>query len=338
MLQNLEIQNYRLFQNLKIEDFARVNLIVGKNNVGKSSLLEALHLLLSQKSPMAALDFLETRENFSSKAPSPHRSEYELSTLYFGHGAVGTSPIRLYATGQSSMSLEIQRKPEANRADFIYGNGQSTQISLILQKDGTRVSSSNMKATSLTLPNSTYVTTKGFDYNFLAELWDKIELTPKEQAVINILQIIEPNLERISFPSSRASNSGIRLKLKGQDQPVPLTSMGDGIHRILMIAFTLVFSEDRYLLIDEIDTGLHYRTITDLWRLIFETAEKLNVQVFATTHSLDCIRSFAEAIALHKDKAVGAIFRLQRRGEAIQAVRYDGEQLMLAVDQDIEVR
>ncbi|MCB9430699.1 MAG: AAA family ATPase [Ardenticatenaceae bacterium] len=338
MLQNLEIQNYRLFQNLKIEDFARINLIVGKNNVGKSSLLEALHLLISQRSPMAALDFLESRENFSSRAPSPHRSEYELASLYFGHGAVSTPAICLHGTGEASISLEIKRNPGHRKADFIYGNGQTTQISLNLENDGIRIASGHLKAISHTLPNSTYVTTKGFDYNFLAELWDKIELTPQEQTVINVLQILEPRLERISFPSSRATNSGIRLKLKGQDQPMPLTSMGDGMHRILMIAFTLVFSKNRYLLIDEIDTGLHYRTITELWRLIFETAEKLNVQVFATTHSLDCIRSFAEAIALHENKDVGAIFRLQRRGDDIQAVRYDGERLILAVEQDIEVR
>lgn len=336
MLENLEIQNYRLFQNLKIEDFARVNLIVGKNNVGKSSLLEAIHLLVSQNSPMAALDFLESRENFSTRAPSPHRSHYELASLYFGHGLSDTPAITLKTISENPLSLEIDREGE-HGISFTYRNGQATSIRVESQ-DKSTIYSNHLKNSSRSLPGSTYITTKGFDYNFLAELWDKIELTPKEQMVINILQILEPRLERISFPSSRASNSGIRLKLKGQDQPVPLTSMGDGTHRILMIAFMLAFSEDRYLLIDEIDTGLHYRTITDLWRLIFQTAVKLNIQVFATTHSLDCIRSFAEAIALHEDKAVGAIFRLQRRGEAIQVVRYDGERLMLAVEQDIEVR
>ena len=97
-------------------------------------------------------------------------------------------------------------------------------------------------------------------------------------------------------------------------------------------------SENAYLLVDEIDTGLHYRTITDLWRLVFDTAERLNVQVFATTHSWDGVRSFSEALDLEEDKEIAALFRLERRGPQIVPVKYTAEELTFITEQDIEVR
>jgi AAA15 family ATPase/GTPase len=113
--------------------------------------------------------------------------------------------------------------------------------------------------------------------------------------------------------------------------------MGDGMHRILTIAAILADSEEGYLLVDEIDTGLHYRTITDMWRLVMETAVRLNVQVFATTHSWDCVRSFAEALDMQDDKEIGALFRLERRDEGeIAAVRYGAEDLSFIISQNIQ--
>jgi predicted ATP-dependent endonuclease of OLD family len=69
-----------------------------------------------------------------------------------------------------------------------------------------------------------------------------------------------------------------------------------------------------------------------------EVAQQLNVQVFATTHSWDCITAFAEAIAQSEDRSVGKLFRLSRRDENIRAVEYSSDELFIAVNQSIEVR
>jgi AAA15 family ATPase/GTPase len=49
MINYLYIKNYRIFKELRINKFAKVNLIIGKNNVGKTSLLEAIMLLTSKQ-------------------------------------------------------------------------------------------------------------------------------------------------------------------------------------------------------------------------------------------------------------------------------------------------
>ena len=114
--------------------------------------------------------------------------------------------------------------------------------------------------------------------------------------------------------------------------------MGEGIYRILTIAMYLVTAENKVLLVDEIETGLHYEAQTDMWRLILETAKELNVQVFATTHSWVCIAAFQEALSQVEDSSIGKLFRLDSKYGKLRAVEYDAEDLDVAVNKGIEVR
>jgi predicted ATPase len=187
-------------------------------------------------------------------------------------------------------------------------------------------------------PHYRYLTSYGLSFNQLATLWDKITLTPKEDSVINAMQILEPKVERISFTSRPTAAGGILVKLHGQTDPVPLGSLGDGTRRILTLAASEVMAENGVLLVDEIDTGLYYRTQADMWRLLIGTAQRLNVQVFATTHSSDCVRAFQEALSQTKDSSVGKLFRLSLRDEKIHPVSFTADELAIAIRQDIEVR
>jgi hypothetical protein len=182
------------------------------------------------------------------------------------------------------------------------------------------------------------VTTNTCGYNELARLWDNITLTPHEDKVVEALQILEPSVERISFASRQTFNSGALLKLKGEDGPVPLGSMGDGMRRVLAITASLVSAEDGTLLVDEIDTGLYHEILTDMWRLILETAVKRNAQVFATTHSWDCVKSFREALSTMPDDDVGLLIRLEPQDGHIQAISYSRDELTVAIEHGIEVR
>jgi energy-coupling factor transporter ATP-binding protein EcfA2 len=357
MLKKVRIQNYRLFEDFSIDNLARVNLIVGKNNVGKSSLLEALYLLVSQDSPEVLLSLLEARGEVSF-ADDDYRSRgYAIAHLFFGHKLENGASIVIQSRNLDPLGIRItfvkdieklllpspkeksrrRRSPTFLRVEYL---GTEIKVDLDLMGD-LLLDGFELKRLGILSPaqtNSNYITTKGFDYDFLAKLWDAITLTPKEDDVINMLQILEPDVERISFQSRKTSNSGILIRHAGQDSPVPLGSMGDGMHRVLAIATALANSENGYLFIDEIDTGLHYRTITDLWDLVFKTAERLKVQVFATTHSSDCIESFNKAVNIQQDRELGKLFRLERRGEKIETVKYDNKDLTIATRQEIEVR
>jgi len=69
--------------------------------------------------------------------------------------------------------------------------------------------------------------------------------------------------------------------------------MGDGVWRMLAMALALVRCRGGVLLIDEIDTGLHFTTLASMWEMILEASERFGVQVYATSHSQDCLLSLA---------------------------------------------
>lgn len=172
--------------------------------------------------------------------------------------------------------------------------------------------------------------------------FDEIVLTPEEDLLIESLRTIEPGIERIASVSADrqgwgASRGGIVVKCKGIEQRIPIGSMGDGIWRMLGLAVALVTAENGILLVDEIDTGLHYSVMADMWKLVKRTSERLNVQVFATTHSRDCYESLA-AISRESagDGSQVTIQRIER--DRPDAVVFTEQEIVIASERGLEVR
>jgi hypothetical protein len=152
-----------------------------------------------------------------------------------------------------------------------------------------------------------------------------------------------------------------KVRLKGIDSPVPLGSLGGGLVRVFHLAVALEYSylakenrqaslfgetenvsepePSRLLLIDEIENGIHHTIHSTLWRAVFRLAREHNVQVFATTHSLDCLRGFAAAVA-ESEENDGLAIRLEKveGEEQTGAVIIDREDLPIVVRDSIEVR
>lgn len=168
-------------------------------------------------------------------------------------------------------------------------------------------------------------------------LWKNIELTDKEDLVAEVLRIIEPEIVRVSIDTRENS---AKVRLKNSSKPVPLKNFGEGMNRLLAIALGLVSAEDDMLLIDEIDLGLHHSVQPLMWEIVFQTAKRLNVQVFATTHSSDCVRSFADMANKPEFTGMGNYLRLQKSAEddGVVVVDYDMEELETALELNLETR
>jgi hypothetical protein len=190
-------------------------------------------------------------------------------------------------------------------------------------------------------PNYMYVPTRFTSMDELGELWDDITLTPYEKRTIEALKLIEPNIEDLRFIEERRRRTAL-IKLIGEDTRFPLRSMGDGIVRILQLILNMYAAQGGIYLIDEFDNGLHYSVQKALWQLIFDLADELGIQVFATTHSWDCIQSFTE-VAIEKEKIKGALLKvgksklLKKKGTSIVTV-FDEEKLHTITQTLVEVR
>ncbi len=378
MLRDLSIQNYRCFKDFHIDGLARVNLIVGANNIGKTSFLEAVYLLVNQVNPICLIDMLEDRGEFVSTTSEkllggsgiiPAR-RYQIQHIFYDNQLENDSAIYLRSQKESLLSLKIELHPltsqsklieDTSESDLLIQDADSADISIfeldfsygsyspmrfpvsedgLVERKSFRLGRKKLLSNQVAMPQPCqFLTTNSITrFDELAKLWNKILLTPEEESVVTALKILDKNIERIGFYSRPTYNSGIIVKIRGKREPIPLGSMGEGMRRILALAIASVTVENGFLLVDEIETGLYYETQTDMWRLILETAQRLNVQVFATTHSWDCIAAFQEALSQLDDSSVGKLFRLSRRDEDIRAVEYTPDELSIAVRQSIEVR
>lgn len=363
ILPSLEIQGFRAFRKLMIERLGRVNLIVGKNNVGKTSVLEALRLY-ANPGPRVLLDLITTRDGFDQ--PYGYRSNghrptsMPIGSLFHGRVAIpdGTPPISIGPIGIAHQTLELRlgigESPRIRPGELVIENIEGDPegrpcISFRIGPNRTRPLpidslarfSQNEGVISpqtevVTVPHC-YVSSNGPDSWSAIRAWQNINLTDYHQKITESLGIIEPRIARTSANVDPTDKLVPIVRLEGSHEPITLRSMGDGMVRLFHLALELVNSQGGLLLVDEIENGLHYSVHEDLWKFVFKMARDLNVQVFATTHSWDCIEAFQKA-ACEDTSSNGYLIRLGKKRDEVVATVYDEIDLAVVTRDHIEVR
>jgi AAA domain, putative AbiEii toxin, Type IV TA system len=371
-LRSLEVQNFRGFEHLQIEHLGKVNLIVGKNNVGKTSLLEALRWYAYKFSPDILRQILSKRDeglvDSSEKVSGTGRlvSDVDVgkvlaSLRYIFHGRteiytdslpviIGPKDefekrgvfeirwsssveekVRNIAQNQLPIFEDIDAATEKLIPRYIvrWGQRTTTDYPLHFAWASPRLLRANSNSSCI------YIESDGLSLSQVDTLWGAISLTPLEKEVLEALRIVAPGIEALNIVSQRPRS--IIVKVAGLDEPLPLRSLGNGMVRALGIALALVNAREGILLIDELENGLHYSVQTDIWRLIFRLAHQLNIQVFATTHSWDCIEGFQKAAQEMKNEE-GILISLENRKAGVGAVIFNEEELRIVTREHIEVR
>ena len=171
-------------------------------------------------------------------------------------------------------------------------------------------------------------------------LFEDTLLTPEEDFVIQALQIIEPSIKRIAPLIGKNGYKGTRgsfIVQTPENPRIPIGSMGDGMWRMLGLALAIVNAKDGVLLVDEIDTGLHFTVMSDMWKMLWETAKRLNVQIFATTHSNDCWQSLADIANAENPSEDGITIHRIEKGKP-NSIVFTERQIAIAAERNIEVR
>ena len=342
-MKELTISNYKCLKNIEISDLKSVNLFTGKNNTGKSTILEAVALFAAKGDMHLVKIFLEERgelNNYSDKNSST-KANLELLSGFFYNRKIGFKEGNVISidSDTDSFSMRFEEKVstgESNKYIFKTKAGAIERNFYLWENLFEQLPSPFFKLQD----NFHFINSKGEDIlnPNSASLWDKITLSEKENIVVEALQIIEPDIIRLSFIGENGFKNTRYPIVKLKDGTLhPLKAMGDGINRILNLILALVNSDNGYLLIDEVENGLHYSVQEKLWEVMFEISARLNVQVFATTHSSDSINSFAKVLENNKDYE-GSLYRLARRGEEIKAYTFSTEEIMEASFQQINLR
>lgn len=167
------------------------------------------------------------------------------------------------------------------------------------------------------------------------ERFSNLEKKKRQDKIVNILQLLEPRLERLAV----LIEGGLPMIAGdiGIGELIPIAYMGEGISRLLSIILAIATTENGVVLIDEIENGLHYSKITDIWKGIDLISRQTNTQIFATTHSFECITSAHQAF--NNDSNYDFTYhRLERVNDFIQVFSYDKETINTSVEMNFEMR
>ena len=361
MIQTLRLENYRGFEKYQLRDLGKVNLLVGPNNSGKTSVLEAVQLLVSRGDPRVLIE--SARRRWESPVGEDRRRSTEHPMHHHFHGHKLEPGVSLSVSGSDGygwVRLHVTEgdpdKPE-DLFEIISGSGRP--LALVIQagadKGGTVLGltdDGSLDWRSPTMrhlahhrphwPPIQFVTAESLHPREMASAWNRVIQHGRESEVVGAMRLLQEDLESIHFLAGEPTGSGggsvgILLGFQPGTPRIPIGSYGDGMRRLLALSVSLVRAAKGFLLIDEIDTGLHWTVMEEMWRLVVEAAVVSSVQVFATTHSLDCIVGLAEFLKKRPDLADDvSVQKVERKLD--HSVSFDGTDIITATDLSIEMR
>ena len=367
MLSKLKLEGYRGFEAYELADLSRVNLLVGPNNCGKTSILEAVHFLVSRGDPSVLTRSARRRGEMNDAGTEPRRGmRPDVSHVFFGHrfepgcrfclsAEGGHDPVAVTVRPAEPADASLFERDAPDESDvnelplLLQIEGASTRRPVVLPvaENGMLLDSRLLRFRSLRpagtspSPPVQFVTPDSLDVEPMQAMWDQVLIEGRESEVIDAMQLLESEIASIHFLTSDASRysgrAGVLLGFRGAGRRAPLGSYGDGMRRLLALSLSLIRTAEGFLLIDEIDTGLHWTVMEDMWRLVVETAQQSSIQVFATTHSFDCLRGLAALVESRPDLAEEiSVQKIERL--LTKAVNFDASDVRAAVEQNIEVR
>ncbi|MCF8374004.1 MAG: AAA family ATPase [Bacteroidales bacterium] len=352
-LHSINIEGFRGFSKIQIDGFSDLNLIVGKNNSGKTSVLEAIFLAIGISNPHLTLtidtirglyhddvkDFQFIFHNFDVNTEIQIDSEFKSLTQF---RKLRIHPVFLSANnmdskaiGVSSNTRELEKK--LNGVEFRFSVKSLKQSKDKFHKAILEYNSKGIKSTQPETYKETLFGTflrSTTSLNDIYEKLDNILVKKNEERLIHSLNHIDKRISGISLGAKNMIYFDI-----GINQLVPVQIMGDGIVRLLSYMVNIANSENGVLLIDEIENGFHYSVLPNLWQSIYESAKLYNVQLFATTHSYECAKAFSGIQDLiPKEDDPLRLFRIDNTPNGYDVVKYDSEVLDASFDSNWEIR
>lgn len=355
--EQLKIEKFRGIKSLEIDDLARVNLFVGRNNCGKTSVLEAASLLTGMSDPTLILGIENLRginlsesshlrnffyrqkytEGFRLFGKQKTESrELNVRPIYenFNAGQVGSAPSNNSARVRDAIETYTLRSTAEQSLNglkfrFTHSAKKSRQYEATMRLVKSGDSPFSFQSDEEYKENTPFwFLGQQYDPNLV----DRMLNEKRKDVLMGYLQAIEPNVQDI-----RIGLDGVVMVDIGTDNFLPINHLGDGVVRILNILSYIYSTMNGILMIDEIENGLHVSSIKYMWDMVLDASKQNNTQIFMTTHSSDVIKGLSLAL---KDKAdsVAGFWMSKFDDDRIKAYRYSPDRLEKALDAGIDIR
>lgn len=368
MITKLRLENFKGFKRLEVPETSTITLIGGQNNIGKTSLLEGIFLFYDTGDPGMFMRHLAWRGiNVVSSidpdivvAPIFYHFDFKQHLKIAVSDAIyrvvmevafhvdsvdrsininladtsGAIPqIKSDLTSQSSYDFKIEYKIDGQdtQSTHLLMNKSLSNLNVHFSPGVIKGFPDKMRngAIYLGLP----VNTNADDTVRFAQL----DIENRIPRVINFLQVLEPKLVGLSSVTGPQQISVMYADV-GMGRKIPMALLGGGMNRLLSIILAIATVKNGIVLIDEVDAGIHYSHMPKVWEGISRAAREFNCQIFATTHSYECLQAAYNGIAQADMAHEFRYIRLERNQQEIVAQTYTHDLLGAALSRGWEVR
>lgn len=358
MITETTIKNFKCFKHLTLPDLARITVIGGKNNVGKTALLEALFLffdrtplnmILKQYGWRGLANVITTPEGMWA----PIFREYDLNQQisisasidgneesarykYNPNFMLESLPTRETTDDSQGKSVRTDIEPIPSFSlDIEYDDGSKTKKKshLIISPKGSPGIKHDYASTGLRtaifLPAKVQISPKE-----TCDRFSKLTKTGREQDVLKFLKLIENRLKNIAVITE--GPEPVIYGDIGLTEMIPISFMGGGMVRLLDIILAIAWCENAVVFVDEVENGIHRSLLPKIWEAIGNAAENYKCQVIATTHSYECLEAVHKGLASRPGDV--RYIRLDRERDNITAKTSNYEMLGSAIRHNMEMR
>ena len=359
MIDKITIKNYRGHRDLEISPLARINLFSGRNGVGKTALLEALWLLQGRRNPLVIVNSnilrgvsahpLTTLAQDDSKPitiiGTEGRRKLTLTIERGGSSLVGSvdssgkNPQEDYDPNEldSGQSDSAQSSESEIRMTYKEGNKNPVSRLIPIARTQTGFEAIVEGATgSGGLPSGVLVRPQIGVTKDLIERFSTIVREGQKQSIIDSMKIIEPRLVALEILSEGVPS--IWCSLEPERKLLRLESVGQGLAHFMYMLSSIYVARGGMVAFDEVENGFHHSAMRDVWMVVGQLAESLDVQIFATTHSRECLAAAFEAQSERLESDNLVIHHLFREGDVTKSEPYQGQKLEAVLEAGFEVR
>lgn len=355
-LATLKIRGFRGLSRLDLNGLGTFNILLGANDVGKTSILEAIFLLSGSANMQLPLQIQQTFRNYgvgelADLSALFHKLDFDQRITLEARYCDSTKLTLAISAPHEPLATKIQSEvPPSDPSSSSVSSGRH-----YLRYDGTVQKAAQQKPLPFSgeliergdnleltkMPDAfandlTVASFIGARFQYNSSVIGEVIVEKKKDALLRYLRIINPRVEEIAV---RGDKAYLDIGLK---KMMPLNMFGSGMIRAATILSLSILRAEQILLIDELENGLHYKAIPPLLKTLLEFSSERHLQIFVTTHSREILKALKDVLSLPEFsgyRQTTNCYVLQRdKSGLVHSYKYEYRQYEHTIEYDIEIR